>query len=86
MAGSGYYLLMLLAIEFFGVTLAQAVAALSPTITLAVITNMPLTILLFTFAGVVIPYPNLSKFWRSWLYELNPFTRMVAGLVATELQ
>ncbi|KAG9049169.1 hypothetical protein FS837_010988 [Tulasnella sp. UAMH 9824] len=84
-AGSGYYLLMLIAIEFFGVTLAQAVAALSPNVTFAVITNMPLTIILFTFAGVVIPYPNMAKFWRSWLYELSPFTRMVAGLVATEL-
>lgn len=84
-AGSGYYLLMLVAIDLFGVTLAQAVAALSPNVTFAVLTNMPVTIILFTFAGVTIPYPNMAKFWRSWLYELSPFTRMVAGLVATEL-
>ena len=40
---------------------------------------------LATFAGVTIPYPNLPSFWRTWMYELNPYTRIMAGLLATEL-
>ncbi|KAG9049168.1 hypothetical protein FS837_010987 [Tulasnella sp. UAMH 9824] len=84
--GSGYFLLMILAVELFGVSMAQAVAALLPSIKVAVLTNMPITLILTTFAGVTIPYPNLAKFWKSWLYELSPFTRVVAGLVVTELQ
>lgn len=85
-SGSGYFLLMILAVEFFGVSMAQMVAALSPSIKVAVLTNMPITLILTTFAGVTIPYPNLAKFWKSWMYELSPFTRVVAGLAVTELQ
>ncbi|KAG8892920.1 hypothetical protein FRC01_013877, partial [Tulasnella sp. 417] len=84
--GSGYFLLMILAVELFGVSMAQAIASLLPSIKVAVLTNMPITLILTTFAGVTIPYPNLAKFWKSWLYELSPFTRVVAGLVVTELQ
>ncbi|KAG8981742.1 hypothetical protein FRB90_007035, partial [Tulasnella sp. 427] len=85
-AGSLYFLVMILALELFGVTMAQAIAALSPTIKVAVLTNLPISLILTTFAGVTIPYPNLAKFWRSWMYQLNPFTRLIAGLVVTELQ
>lgn len=27
----------------------------------------------------------MPGFWRAWLYELNPFTRLIAGMVTTEL-
>jgi ATP-binding cassette subfamily G (WHITE) protein 2 (SNQ2) len=29
---------------------------------------------------------NMIKFWRSWMYPLDPFTRLISGMVATELQ
>ena len=35
-------------------------------------------------AGVTIPKPQIPKFWRDWLYELNPFTRL-SGMIVTEL-
>lgn len=27
----------------------------------------------------------MPKFWRSWLYQLDPFTRLIGGMVVTEL-
>ncbi|KAG8903275.1 hypothetical protein FRB99_003542 [Tulasnella sp. 403] len=85
-AGSGYFLLMIIAVEFFGVSMAQAVGALAPSIKVAVLTNTPIALILTTFAGVTIPYPNLNVFWRSWLYQLSPYTRVVSGLITTELR
>ncbi|KAE8262419.1 hypothetical protein A4X03_0g2469, partial [Tilletia caries] len=38
----------------------------------------------FAFAPTV-PKPNIPSYWRSWLYQLDPFTRLVGGLVANEL-
>ncbi|KAG8930788.1 hypothetical protein FRC02_003660 [Tulasnella sp. 418] len=83
--GSGYYLLMIVFIELFGVSMGQAIGALSPTMKIALLTNPPITLILTTFAGVTIPYPVLSKGWK-WLYELNPYTRVIAGLTVTELK
>jgi ATP-binding cassette, subfamily G (WHITE), member 2, SNQ2 len=37
------------------------------------------------FCGVTIPKPQIPRFWRAWLYELDPFTRLVSGMVTTEL-
>lgn len=37
------------------VTLGQAIAALFPTIQMAVLTNAPITVILSTFSGVTIP-------------------------------
>jgi ATP-binding cassette, subfamily G (WHITE), member 2, SNQ2 len=34
---------------------------------------------------VTIPYPTMNGFWRSWLYQLNPYTRLWA-MVSTELR
>ncbi|KAG9009142.1 hypothetical protein FRB94_012414 [Tulasnella sp. JGI-2019a] len=101
--GSGYYLLMIIASETFGVcisvsvtlpsltsryiqvTMGQAIASLSPTIKLALLTNPPISLILTTFAGVTIPYPQLAKFWKYTLYQISPYTRIVAGLTTNEL-
>lgn len=46
----------------------------------------PFAMIIFVlFCGVTIPKPDMPKFWRSWLYELNPFTRLISGMVVTEL-
>lgn len=70
---------------FFGVTLGQLVAALSPSIQVAVLFNPLLGLILATFCGVTIPYSTLLGFWK-WLYQLNPYTRAVSAILATELQ
>jgi ATP-binding cassette, subfamily G (WHITE), member 2, SNQ2 len=43
-------------------------------------------IVLSTFCGVTIPYPQLAKFWRVWMYQLDPYTRTLSAMVSTELQ
>lgn len=35
--------------------------------------------------GVTVPPPQLPLFWRSWVYQVDPFTRLVSGLVTNEL-
>ncbi|EJT99550.1 hypothetical protein DACRYDRAFT_81942 [Dacryopinax primogenitus] len=82
---AGYAFAMVLFVELFGVSLGQAIGALSPSIRIAALFNPFIMLVLTTFCGVTIPYPTLGKFWRSWLYQLTPFTRLVSGLIANEL-
>ncbi|KAL1957037.1 hypothetical protein VTO42DRAFT_6414 [Malbranchea cinnamomea] len=82
---AGYQFFMVLITEIFAVTLGQAVSALTPSTLTASLLNPPLVIILNLFCGVAIPKPQIPKFWRAWLYELNPFTRLIAGMVVTEL-
>ncbi|KAF6754266.1 ABC-transporter [Ephemerocybe angulata] len=83
--GTGFQLLIVIFMVLFGVTLGQLVAALSPSVQVAVLLNPFLGLVLATFCGVTIPYPTMMKFWRSWLYQLNPYTRTLAAMVSTEL-
>lgn len=82
---SGYQFLMILITEFFSVTLGQMVAALTPNAFLASLLNPFIIITFALFCGVTIPKPNIPKFWRVWLYELDPFTRLIGGMLVTEL-
>jgi ABC-type multidrug transport system permease subunit len=52
----------------------------------AVLFNPFIGLVLATFCGVTIPYPNMMRFWRVWLYQLDPYTRTLAAMVSTELQ
>ncbi|KAG6820654.1 hypothetical protein H0H93_013505 [Arthromyces matolae] len=83
--GTGFQLLIVIFMLLFGVSLGQLVAALSPSVQVAVLFNPFLGLVLSQFCGVTIPYPTLMKFWRSWLYELDPYTRTVASMISTEL-
>lgn len=82
---AGYQFLMILICEIFSVTLGQMIAAFTPNPLIASLLNPPLMIVFSIFCGITIPKPNIPKFWRVWLYELNPFTRLVSGMVVTEL-
>ncbi|KAI0323043.1 ABC-2 type transporter-domain-containing protein [Amylostereum chailletii] len=83
--GTGFQLLVILFTEYFGVTLGQVIASVTPTVQVAVLFNPFIMVVLSTFCGVTIPYPSMNSFWRSWLYELNPFTRVLGATVSTEL-
>ena len=37
------------------------------------------------FCGVTIPSVQMPAFWRSWLFQLDPFTRLIGGMVVTAL-
>ena len=82
---AGYQFLMVLITEIFSVTLGQMISACTPSTFIAVLLNPFLVITFGLFCGVTIPKPQIPKFWRVWLYELDPFTRLVGGMVVTEL-
>jgi len=82
---AGYQFLMVLIAEIFSVTLGQAIAALTPSASISALLNPFFMILHSLLCGVTIPKPNIPKFWRYWLYEINPISRLVSGMVVTEL-
>ncbi|KAL2354654.1 ATP-binding cassette transporter ABC2 [Cryomyces antarcticus] len=82
---AGYQFLMILITEVFSVTLAQTLSALTPSIFIAMLLNPFIIIIYALFCGVTIPKPQIPKFWRAWLYQLDPFTRLIGGMVVTEL-
>ncbi|KAF1991282.1 ABC transporter [Aulographum hederae CBS 113979] len=82
---AGYQFFMVLITEFFSVTLGQMVAALTPTPFMASLLNPFIIIVFALFCGVTVPQPQIPGFWRAWLYQLDPFTRLIGGMVVTEL-
>lgn len=62
-------------------TVAQFIAAYAPTPPFAALA-IPVTIaVLVTFSGVLIPYDQLTVFWRYWLYYLDPFNYLLGALM-----
>jgi len=83
---AGYQFFIILILEIFSTTLGQTIAALTPSSFISSLVN-PFVIVIFAlFCGVTIPKPQIPGFWRAWLYELNPVTRLISGMVTTELQ
>ncbi|KAN0100123.1 ABC-2 type transporter domain containing protein [Tylopilus felleus] len=82
--GTGFQLLIVIFMELFGVSIGQVIAALSPSIQIAVLFNPFIGIALGLFCGVVIPYPSMTSAWR-WLYQLVPYTRTLSAMLSTEL-
>ncbi|KXG50083.1 CDR ABC transporter [Penicillium griseofulvum] len=83
---AGYQFLIILITEMFSVTLGQMISALTPNSFIASQFNPPIVIIFSLFCGVAIPKPQMPGFWRAWLYQLDPFTRLIGGMVVTELQ
>ncbi|KAI2678985.1 hypothetical protein DTO012A7_6030 [Penicillium roqueforti] len=83
---SGYQFFIILITEMFSVTLGQMISALTPNSFIASQINPPVVIIFSLFCGVAIPKPQMPGFWRAWLYDLDPFTRLIGGMVVTELQ
>ncbi|POW01968.1 hypothetical protein PSTT_12114 [Puccinia striiformis] len=71
--------------RMFAVTLGQAIAALSPSIFIASQINSPISVMMNLFCGVTVPHAQMPKFWRDWMYELDPYTRIISGLLVNEL-
>lgn len=78
---AGYQFFMILITELFSVTLGQMISACTPSSFIAMLLNPFLIIVFALFCGVTIPEPRIPKFWRAWLYQLDPFTRMIGGMV-----
>lgn len=82
---AGYQFFMVLITELFAVTLGQGLAALTPSMFISSQFDPFIVITFALFCGVTIPKPQMPGFWRAWLYELDPFTRLIGGMVTTAL-
>ncbi|KAK3682398.1 ABC-2 type transporter-domain-containing protein [Podospora appendiculata] len=82
---AGYQFLMILVTELFSVTLGQVLAALTPSMFISSQFDPFIMITFALFCGVTIPAPQMPAFWRAWLYQLDPFTRLIGGMAVTAL-
>ncbi|KAH7185936.1 ABC-2 type transporter-domain-containing protein [Fusarium flagelliforme] len=82
---AGYQFLMVLITEIFAVTLGQGLASITPSPYISAQFDPFIIIIFALFCGVTIPPPQMPTFWRKWLYELDPFTRLISGMVTTAL-
>jgi len=82
---AGYQFFMILILEFFSVTLGQAIASISPSVEIAFYINPFVQVTSALTCGVTLKKPAIPGFWRSWLYQVNPVTRLISGMVVTEL-
>ena len=83
---AGYQFFMILITEVFAVTMAQGLASMTPSPRISAQFDPFIIIIFALFCGVTIPAPQMPGFWRAWLYQLDPFTRLIGGMVTTALQ
>ncbi|KAJ5538238.1 hypothetical protein N7494_007717 [Penicillium frequentans] len=67
--------------EFIYTGLGQAIAAYAPNATFAALANPLILGTIVACCGVLIPYSEITVFWRYWLYYLNPFTYVSGSLL-----
>lgn len=82
---AGFQFFMILITEMFSITLGQVVASLAPSAYMSVQFDPFIMITFALFCGVTIPKPQMPGFWKAWLYQLDPFTRLISGMVTTAL-
>ncbi|KAI1297534.1 hypothetical protein EDD11_007114 [Mortierella claussenii] len=80
-----YTYLMVVIFTVFAITLGQWIAAWTPSTQIAALLNPFIISALNLFCGVVMPFASMPKFWRSWLYWLDPYRYIVEGMVTTQL-
>ncbi|KAJ2903113.1 ATP-binding cassette transporter snq2, partial [Coemansia aciculifera] len=81
----GYFYLAYIVLGLFSLTLGQAIAAFSPNDIVAALINPIFTAMIILFCGVTIPYLQMPKFWRSWMYWISPYHYYVEGVITNDL-
>ncbi|KAI1326733.1 ABC-2 type transporter [Xylariaceae sp. FL0255] len=82
---AGYQYFMVLITELFAISLGQVLAAISPSAFVSSQYDPFIVITFALFCGVTIPYPEMPHFWKVWLYQIDPFTRLISGTITTAL-
>ena len=82
---AGYCYLMTILFFLFMASWGQWICAFAPSFT--VIANvLPFFFVMFAmFNGVVVPYSQLSVFWKYWMYYLNPSQWWISGVMSSVL-
>lgn len=82
---AGPVFLLMVIYEFMYTGIGQFVAAYAPNAIAASLINPLVITMLTNFCGVMVPYPQITEFWRYWMYYLNPFTYLMGGLLTFTL-
>ncbi|SMR55815.1 unnamed protein product [Zymoseptoria tritici ST99CH_1E4] len=80
-----YFALAVFLVQIFCVTLAQAIATLSPYERISTLFNTPSITVFALFCGISVPRSELPGFLRNWLYYLNPYTWLMSGLLTNSI-
>lgn len=78
---AGAVFLEMLLYEFFYTGMGQFVAAYAPNATFASLINPIILGTLVSFCGVLVPYAQITTFWRYWIYYLNPFNYLMGSIL-----
>ncbi|TVY42933.1 Brefeldin A resistance protein [Lachnellula subtilissima] len=79
---AGATLFVMIMYEFVYTGIGQFIAAYAPNAVFATLAN-PLVIgTLIGFCGVLVPYAQITAFWRYWIYWLNPFNYLMGSLLS----
>ncbi|KAL5606544.1 hypothetical protein BROUX41_002947 [Berkeleyomyces rouxiae] len=82
---AGFQFLMILLTEFFSITLGQMIGSLTASPFISAQFDPLIMIIFALFCGVTISPTQMPDFWHSWMYQLDPFTRLIGGMVTTAL-
>lgn len=78
---AGAVLFVMIFYEFIYTGIGQFVAAYAPNPIFASLINPLVISTLVSFCGVLVPYQQITSFWRYWLYYLNPFNYLIGSLL-----
>jgi ABC-type multidrug transport system permease subunit len=78
-AGAVFFIMLFY--EFIYTGIGQAIAAYAPNAVFAALVNPLIISVLVSFCGVLVPYAQITVFWRYWLYWINPFNYLMGGLL-----
>ncbi|KAF1354842.1 ABC transporter [Delphinella strobiligena] len=78
-AGAVFFVMLIY--EFIYTGIGQFVAAYAPNATFASLVNPLIIGTLVSFCGVLVPYNQITDFWRYWIYYVNPFNYLMGSLL-----
>jgi ATP-binding cassette subfamily G (WHITE) protein 2 (SNQ2) len=78
---AGAVFFVMLCYEFMYTGIGQFVAAYAPNAVFASLVNPLLIGTLVSFCGVLVPYAQITAFWRYWLYYIDPFNYLMGSLL-----
>ncbi|KAF2844868.1 multidrug resistance protein CDR2 [Plenodomus tracheiphilus IPT5] len=78
-AGSTFFVVATYEMLYTGI--GQAIAAYAPNATFASLVNPLVITTLVSFCGVMVPYSQITEFWRYWLYYIDPFNYLFGALL-----
>ncbi|KAM0207312.1 hypothetical protein ACHAQD_012104 [Fusarium lateritium] len=78
-AGSVFFVVVMY--EFMYTGIGQMIAAYSPNAVFASLVNPLVITTLVSFCGVMVPYSQITAFWRYWIYYLDPFNYLMSSLL-----